>query len=286
MKAIFKREFTSCFLSGTGFAMSALLVFIVGVFAAAGNFLGYDNFAYTLYNSCFLYLILVPILTMRSFSEERKLKTDQLLYSLPIGSAKIVCAKYFALLCVIAVPTLICALIPAAMSLYGSVNFAQSFVSLAAFFLLGAALIAVGMFISSLTENQLIAAYTSFLVLFTAYFLENISKMIPADTTVCALIFAGLCALICLVFAALTKKARLGVMLFIVLLVPVVLIALLSPETPGAWLAFICRQAAVFDRFSAFSLGILDLKTIVFYVSAAFTFVFFTVQSFERRRWS
>ena len=286
MKAIFKREFTSCFYSGTGFALSALFVFTVGVFAAAGNFLGYDNFAYTLYNSGFLYLILIPILTMRTFSEEKKQKTDQLLYSLPLSSAQIVCAKYLALLASLAVPTVICALIPLAMSLYGAVNFALSFASLAAFFLLGAALAALGMFISSLTENQLVAAYTSFFVLFACYFLGNISKMIPSDTAVCTLIFAALSALLCLVFAALAKNTTLGIALWFALLVPIILIAVLSPDTPGLWLAFICQQAAFFDRFSSFSLGILDLKTIVFYFSAAFAFVFFTVQSFEKRRWS
>ncbi len=285
MKAVFKREFTSCFRSGTGYALSALFVFIVGIFAAAGNVLGYDNFAYTLYNSGFLYLILVPVLTMKTFSEEKRQKTDQLLYSLPMGSAQIVCAKYFALLAVLAVPTLICALVPIAMSLYGAVNFPLSLASLAAFYLLGAALIAVGMFISTLTENQLIAAYTSFFVLLAAFFLGNLSKMIPSDPAVCALIFAIFAGLLCVVFATLTKKPRLAILLWIVLLVPIVLVAVLSPATPALCLAFIAEKAALFDRFASFSMGILDVKTIVFYLSAAFAFVFFAVESFEKRRW-
>ncbi|MBQ9544755.1 MAG: ABC transporter [Clostridia bacterium] len=286
MTSVFKREFRSCFLSGTGLVMSALFVFIVGIFASAGNFLGYDNFAYTLYNSGFLYLILVPVLTMRSFSEERKQKTDQLLYSLPLGSAQIVCAKYFALLAALAVPTLICALVPLAMSLYGNVNFILSLSSLFGFYLLGAALIAVGIFISSLTDNQLVAAYTSFFVLFAVYFLGNVSKMIPSDPAVCAVIFAVLAALICLVFYNLTKSRALGIGLWCVLLIPIILVSILSPQTPALCLAFICSRAALFDRLGNFSLGIFDAVTLVFYISVCVLFVFFTVQSFEKRRWS
>ena len=100
----------------------------------------------------------IPILTMRSIAEDRRQKTDQLLYSLPLSLPKIVLAKYFALLTTAVLPTLVSLLYPLILSLYGTVNFGTTYTALLTQALFIALLCAIGMFISSLTESPAIAA--------------------------------------------------------------------------------------------------------------------------------
>ena len=90
MMAILKREFKSYYLSMTGYAFAAFLLIFTGIYTMAVCLAGYySNFEYVLGNISFIFLLIVPILTMRVFAEERKQKTDQLLYSLPIGMTRI-----------------------------------------------------------------------------------------------------------------------------------------------------------------------------------------------------
>ncbi len=148
MIAVFRKELRSFYTNMTG-------IHLCGVSAARQRNIyrrsqpkksGYPNFEYMLSSTYFIYMIIVPILTMRSFSDERHRKTDQLLYSLPLKIRDVVAGKYLAMVTVLAAPTLLLALIPPILSIYGTVNFAAAYGTLFAFFLMGCALIAIGMF--------------------------------------------------------------------------------------------------------------------------------------------
>ena len=180
MIAILKREFKSYFLSMTGYGFAACLLLFSGIYTMAVCLAGYySNFEYVLGNVSFIFLLIVPILTMRVFAEEKKQKTDQLLYSLPAGMGRIVLGKYLALLAVFLVPVGIMCFYPLILQAFGTLSFKVIYGSFFAFFLLGAALISIGMFISTLTESQPLAAGLTFLILLVNYLASNLAGYLP-----------------------------------------------------------------------------------------------------------
>lgn len=159
MTAIYKRELKSYFQSMTGYVFIAFLVLFVGIYFMAYNLMsGYPYFSYTLSAMTTIIMIGVPVLTMRSFADDRRTRTDQLLLTSPVSVVKIVAAKYLSMITVFAVPVLLSAVCPLVIKLNGNANLKADYASLLAFFLLGCVYIAIGMFISSLTESQILAA--------------------------------------------------------------------------------------------------------------------------------
>ena len=168
MTAIYKRELKSLFSGMIAPVFMAFLLLMAGIYTCSVNFgAGYPEFERVISGISFIFLIIVPILTMRSFSEERAARTDQLLYTLPIRTSAVVAGKYLAMVTVLGISTLILCLYPLILSVYGDVYFVTAYASIFAFFLVGCALIAIGMFISSLTESA------SILILFAYLYLKH-----------------------------------------------------------------------------------------------------------------
>ncbi len=159
MIAIYKRDLKGFFTGMMGYVLLAFFLAVGGLYFTVMNLMsGYPDLSYTLYNNLFVLLLLVPLLTMRSFAEERRARTDQLLLTSPVPLWRIVLGKYLAVLSVFGMAVLVFALYPLIMSRGGAVSYRQSYAALLAFFLLGAACIAIGVFLSSLNENQIVAA--------------------------------------------------------------------------------------------------------------------------------
>ncbi len=181
MRAIFKREFAAYMHSMTGWLFMAVTICLFAMYASVYNMsYGSPYVAYALDSILILFFITVPVLSMRVMAEERKQKTDQLLLTSPVSVGKIVLGKYLAMAAVFAIPSVLFCIFPLLLSRYGTVPIAESFVALLAFILYGLTAIAVGMFISSLTENQVIAAVISFLVLFATYMMQGIESLISS----------------------------------------------------------------------------------------------------------
>ena len=154
MTAVFKHELKNYYHSFTAYVFGAFLLAIVGFGAMLYNLqVAVSNFEYVLSFGSIVFVVIVPILTMRVIAEERRQKTDQLLYSLPITTTQVVLGKYLALLTVYLIPLAVISLYPLIFAQFGEVYLPTSYGSLFAIFVMGAALVAVGMFISSLTEN-------------------------------------------------------------------------------------------------------------------------------------
>ena len=180
MIAIFKHELKSYFHSLTAYVFGAFLLAVVGFGAVLCNIqAAFSNFELVFSFSSLVFVIIVPILTMRTIAEERRQKTDQLLYSLPVTTTEIVLGKYLALLVVYLVPLCIISGYPLIFSLFGDVYLLTSYGSMLAFFLLGAAFIAVGVFLSSVTENQLIAAVSSIAIIGMLILISFLADEIP-----------------------------------------------------------------------------------------------------------
>lgn len=179
MKAVYKRELKSYLQTVTGCLFIAVNLIFVGIYYTAFNLsYGYPYVSYALSSAVFIFLIITPILTMRSFAEEKRQKTDQLLLTSPTSVAGIVFGKYLAMVTVFAVPVAVICLYPLVLSAFGSVPLLETYVAVLGYFLFGATCIAVGMFLSSLTENQIIASVSTFAVLLASFLMSGIESLI------------------------------------------------------------------------------------------------------------
>lgn len=287
MKAIFKREFASYFHNMSGYVFCAFVLLFAGIFIYILNLRGgYPYYEYVLGNMTFVYLMAIPVLTMRSFAEERKEKTDLLLYSLPQTGMKVVFGKYFSMLAVLLIPILIMAIVPLLLNLYGKINLLSAYGTLFAFFLLGAALTAIGMFFSSLTEHGVIAAVISLAVFLFNYFTPSIVNNISAAAGTSLMMFTVLIILLALLTAYLTKNKTVAVAtgaVFEAILLAVYFFA--STKLEGAIGNFL-TEISLFEVFNRFLYQVFDLTGILALLLVMIVFVFLTIQSFEKRRWS
>lgn len=287
MIAIFKREFKSYFNSMTGPIFLGVLFVFTGIFTTALNLYNlYPNFEYVLSNITIVLMLIIPILTMRSIAEEKRSRTDQLLYSLPVSTADVVLGKYLSMVAVLLIACVAMGFVPVVLSLFGIIHYGSCYAALLGFFLLGAALTAVCMFMSSLTESQIIAAVTSFGVLLAFYLMSGIASLLP--TTAAGSFVAFL--IVGLIFGAvawlLTRSYIIGAAAACVAVVPTSVAFVIDNEAFAGLFPSVISYLAVFDRFDSFVSGIFDLTAVVYYISIIVFFVFLTVQSLEKRRWS
>lgn len=236
MKAIFKREFKSYFHSFIGCLFIGAILFITGIYVTVYNLLsGLPNITYALSGVLFIFILSVPILTMKILAEERRLKTDQLLLTAPVTVGKIVTGKFLALASVFTIPVLVIGIYPLILRMFGEAPLSESYVAIAAFYLYGLTCIAIGIFVSSLTESQVIAAVISFAVLFLGY------------------IMAGICNMI---------------------------------SSTGNMLTDLLSAFDLVSRFERLIAGMLDIKSVVYFITITVLMLFLTAQSIQKRRYS
>lgn len=185
MLAIYKKELQSYFHSFIGCLFVGVSLFFIGLYYFVYCLLyGYPYFSYVINGVIVLFMLTVPVLTMRIMAEERRSKTDQLILTAPVTVSQIVLGKFLALLTILAVPTAVSAVYPLILRRFGSVPLGESYLALLAFFLYGAVCIAIGLLISSLTESQVIAAVLSFVLLFLGYMMPSICSLISSSGNV------------------------------------------------------------------------------------------------------
>ena len=162
MSAIFKRELSSYFNSAVGYVVLAIFWFFSGLSFYTYCLL-YNTSSMSMFFSAMFVMILliIPLITMRTFSEERRRKTDQALVTAPVNLFEIVFGKFLSAFVLYALCNLIFILYAIILSCFTPIDWAVFFSTFLGVLLLGAAVIAIGMFISSLTESQMIAAAIS-----------------------------------------------------------------------------------------------------------------------------
>ena len=181
MKAVFKHEIGLYYHGLLAYVFGAFLLEFIGIGAMMYNInRAVANFEYALGTFSIGFIALVPILTMRVMAEEKKQKTDQLLSLLPITGVDIVLGKYFAMAVVFVAPMIVACVYPFIFSLYGDVYLPTSYGALFAFVCLGLALIAIGMFISSLTESQGMAAGICVVAMLFCYYSASLADYIAS----------------------------------------------------------------------------------------------------------
>ena len=287
MTAVLKHELKSYFRSMTAYVFGAGLLLAVGLGAMLYNIeAAVSNFEFALSYFSIIFAVIVPILTMRVIAEERKQKTDQLLYSLPITTTQVIVGKYLALLTVYMIPLCIVALYPLIFSQFGDVYLLTSYGSMLAFFLMGAALIALGVFVSSLTDNQGFAAGIGIAVILLNYFSVSLSEYV--STTAFGSVVA-LCVIILALGAVikhLTKNENLAYGVCFILIAAIAITSFVNGGIFEGLLPSIMTKLSLFDRFTGFVNGVFDMTSVVYYASVIVFFLFLSIQSLEKRRYN
>lgn len=287
MIAVLKHELRNYFHSFTAYVFGAFLLAIVGIGAMLYNLqAAVSNFEYVLSFGTIIFMVIVPILTMRVIAEERKQKTDQLLYSLPISTVKVILGKYLALLVIYLIPLAIISIYPLIFAQFGDVYLPTSYGLLVAIFIMGAALVALGVFISSLTDNQGLAAGIGIAVILFNYYSVSLSEYVSSTAFGSAIALSVLALLLGAIIRYLTRNEQLASGISLILLAVITATYFLNPTAFEGLLPNIMRQLSLFDRFNTFVSGVFDLTAIFYYVSVIVFFLFLSVQSLEKRRYN
>ena len=287
MTAVLRHELSSYFTNVTGYVFGAFLLLFAGIYTMVINLQSASPyFEYVLMNMDFIFLIIVPILTMRGIAEERRQKTDQLLYSLPLTMTQVALGKYLAMLVIFLIPVAVIGVYPLVLTAFGAVYLPAAYGALTGFFFLGASLIAIGMFISSLTESKAVAAGLCFVVMLLNYFISSLASYVPS-TAFASFLCVAVCILVLgLIFRLLTRSGFAALVLTIVLEGGLVAAYTFRSAAFQGLFPNLMEQLSLFDRFYEFVNGTFDLTAIVYYLTVIAVFVFLTVQSLEKRRWS
>lgn len=287
MTVIYKKELKSYFSDMMGYVFIAFALVLIGIYTYAVNLMqAYPNFEYVLDSVRFLFLLLIPVLTMRTMSEERRQRTDQLLYSSPISTWSIIFGKFFAAMTVYAVPLGISCFYPILLSRFGTVNFKTAYAAIFGFLLMGGVCIAIGIFLSSLTESQMVAAILCFGFLLICYLMPSLAAMISASALTSAIGFSALAILAAYIIYASTKNAVVaGAIGAISVGAPICLYIFKRTALEGTFNTAL-NSLSIFSRFDNFVYGIFDVTSVVYFITMIVLFVFFTVQTVEKRRWS
>lgn len=287
MSAVFRHELRSYFHSLTAYVFGAFLLAVIGIGAMFYNLeAAVSNFEFVLSFASIIFMVIVPILTMRTLAEERRQRTDQLLYSLPITTTQVVLGKYLALLVVYLIPLAVISLYPLLFSQFGDVYLPTSYGSLFAFFLMGAALLAVGMFLSSLTDNQGFAAGIGVAAILLNYYSVSLAEY-TSSTAMGSLIALYVIALLLgVVIRGLTRNENLAYGVAFALIAALSVAYFVNSSAFEGLLPDIMTKLSLFRQFNSFVNGAFDLTAIVYYVSVMGFFLFLSVQSMEKRRYN
>ena len=287
MKALYLKELRSYFTGVMAYAVFALMFLISGIYTYAINISGASaSFENTIANvSLWMFIIPVPLLTMRIFAEERRQKTDQLLYSLPLHTTGIVAGKFLAACTVLLIPVCVMGLYPLFLAHYGTINFAACYSTLLMFYLAGAGFIANGLFMSSLVENQIVAAIMTAVLVFLNYFRPSLSSYVGTSAWLTVVVFLIIGIVIGIFIFIITKNYFVALITAVVINLALMAIYYIKSEILEGLIPDIMNGISLFSRVSTSAQGTFSLTGLLFMFSAIGIFLFLTVQSVEKRRW-
>lgn len=287
MRAVFRHELSSYFTGLTAYVFTAFVLLFGGIYIMSYNLnAGITDFQYVVGSVSFVFLLIMPILSMRVLAEEKRQKTDQLLYSLPITMTQVVLGKYFAQLVVLLVPVAVMGIYPLILSAFGNIYYPAAYGSLIGFYFLGAALLAIGMFISSLTESQPVAAGLCFVVMLLNYFIASLADFVPSSAAASFAAFSLVAALVCLVFYLMTKSGFGAAAIFVAAEGALTVVFIVNSTAFEGAFGDMMEKLSLFEQFYRFVDGVFDVRGIVYFLSVVGVFLFLSVQSMEKRRWS
>ena len=287
MTAVYKRELKSYLTSMIGYLFIFFILVLAGIYFSAYQLSSaYPKFEYTMSALTFVFLISVPILTMRVLAEERKQKTDQLLLTSPVSVTGIVMGKYLALVTVFAIPMAVMCTYPLIMSKFGTVSYKGAYTAILGFFLLGCANIAIGVFFSSITESQVIAAVLTFVFLFAFYMMSGISSFFSQTALSTCIAFFCLILAFCIIIYTMIKNTIISAIICICGEAALAITYIVKSSIFEGGIQKILEVFNLSAHYENFTNNILDITGIVYFISVIVICIFLTVQSIVKRRWN
>ena len=287
MGAIYKKELKSYFTNMSGAVVIAVMLLVTGLmFRTYNMYYGTLTLHYTISGSWLAFLIVVPILSMRVFAEEKKQRTDQLWMTAPVKLPEVVLGKYLAMVTVYAIPCAVVCIYPLVMLKFGDESLKWDYCCIFGFFLIGAAYLAIGMFISSCTESAIISAILSLLFVLMTQLMSNIFNFISSTTFSSLVFLVVLAAIVGLLVYYMTKNFYVSLGVFGALAV----ICIIAYKVKSSW--FDGRSESIMRIFdfnthlSDITNGSLSISNLLFFISYIVIGISLTVQSIQKRRWS
>lgn len=234
MKAIYKRELFAYFTSPIGYIVLAASLCLSGfLFGVLNLFTKSTSFLLFFSNLTLVFVLLVPLITMHLWAEERKNKTDQLLLTTNVSVSSIILGKYFACVTLLFINVVIMLLYPFVISFFGTIIWSNALVLYLGYFLMGCALLSVGLFVSTMTESQIVSAIVSFAIILLLKLSDILSSAIDIE-----------------------------------------------------FLSNGIKWFSLFSRFDSFIWGVIDISTLIYYITFAGLFIFLSVIFIQKKRWS
>lgn len=287
MLAIYNREMKTYFQTPIGYIFSSLFLLISGILFVLGNLFNLSpNFASFLSSILFIFLLAIPVLTMRLMTDEQRYHTDQLLLTSPVKITSIVLGKYLAAVSVFLITLAFMALYPLVMSFYGDIDGWESVGSFIGFILLGCTFISIGLFVSATTENQVVAAIVTFVALLLSWFMDFIAQGIPTDPVTGFVFISVIVVAIALWLFLSTRNPLLPIVLGLVGFGVALIFFLVNKENFIGLVPRILAWLSLIQRYDSFPRGILKFDAVVYYLTVSALFIFLTVRLIEKRRWS
>lgn len=287
MLAVYKRELRAYMNNVYGWLFMAIFLLFTGYMMFQNNLYdGMPEFELTLSASQYALLLLIPILCMRSMAEDRHNKTDMFYLSLPMKTSSVVLGKYFAMLTVYAIPCVILCVYPPVLGAFGPVNYLVAYLSILLYLILGAALIAVCQFLSSLTDNLVIAAVLGVLAVAVLLFAPFLSYVIPLTAIASFIGFVVLALLLAGVAFLATHNLNVTAITAAAAVVPLSVVYILSRSSFEGLFPSLLRFISPFAHFATFcQFGTFSVQSLILLLSYPVLFVFLTVQSADKKRW-
>ena len=287
MLAIYKKELRAYFNSIIGWLFIAFFLAFIGIYFFLDNlYYGYTHFGYSLYSVGLIFILLVPMITMRIIAEENKQKTDQLLLTSPVSVEKIIMGKYLAVISVFGVVMLITCTYPLIMSMYGEVNFAMNYAAIGGFFLMGCAYLALGTFISAVTDSQALAAVATFIVVLISYLMEGITSLFSTSARTAWLVFAFLLLVAALLTWIMMKSKIVTALFGVISQGAIAAVYFIKPTLLEGSIISVFDWFSVEARYADFVNGILNVADVVYYITFVVLFISLTVQAMKKKRWN
>jgi ABC-2 type transport system permease protein len=289
MLAIYKREVKSYFISMIGYAFIAFLLLVIGFVYSSINIDGASPFiGYALQQAyvSVVFMLLVPVVTMRVLADEHKTKTDQLLFTAPVSITKIVLAKYLGTLTLFAVPMLVVCIYPIMLTSFGTVPMPMSYVSILGFVLLGMAYFAIGILVSAATENQIISSVITFAVLILSFSMQYLVEITSTTALFSFICFIVLALAVSALYYSFTRNLLAAGILAAVLEIAIVVVYIVKSSLFEGLICKIMLVICLNEHYDNFMNGYFEVDAVVYYLSVVVICLVGAVQMLQKRKYN
>lgn len=271
----------------TAYVYGAFSLFFVAIYMMVYNLTSaYANFEYALAGASFAFIIMIPILTMRIISEEKKQKTDQLLYSLPISTTQIVIGKFLAVFATSVIPMCVVVIYPLILQNYGNLYLPTAYGAMFGYIMTAAVLLSIGIFISSITESQAMAAGICFAAMILNYYMVTVAEYATSSAFASLISILVVEIILALLIRHMTRNDVLAEAIGLIAVIATAALYIYNSDWFQGLFPNILENISVYERFYQFVDGIFDYTSVVYFISVIVFFLFLTVQSLEKRRYN